>query len=77
MSEAEAPRVSDPGIEKVYTYHPPKGYQPERYEGLRAMAKELAYKINDYCPASRERALAHTNLEQAIFWANASIARNE
>ena len=29
------------------------------------------------CPDSRELSLALTNLEQAVFWANASIARNE
>ena len=28
-------------------------------------------------PQSREQSLALTNVEQAIFWANAAIARNE
>jgi hypothetical protein len=32
--------------------------------------------INDLCPESREKSLAITNLEQAVMWANAAIARN-
>lgn len=64
-------------ITNNFTYHPPKADQPERYEDLRRMAKELALNIVAKCPDSRERSLALTNLEQAIFWANASIARNE
>jgi hypothetical protein len=64
-------------IENTFTYHPPKGNQQERYEEIRAKAKHLAYEIALSCPESRERALAMTNLEQAVMWANAAIARNE
>lgn len=64
-------------LEKCYRYHPPKGDQPQRYEMLRAAAGDLAMQIMTYCPPSRERSLALTNLEQAVFWSNASIARNE
>jgi hypothetical protein len=63
-------------IENNFTYHAPKEGQPAKYEELRTQAKSLAYKIVDLVPASRERSLALTNLEQAIFWANAGIARN-
>ena len=64
-------------LENRFTYHAPKGNQPVRYERLREEAKELAMKIMEMVPPSRERSLAITNLEQAIFWANAGIARNE
>lgn len=64
-------------IEKTFTYHKPFGSQPQRYEMLRTMAKNLAYNIHQACPPSRERSLALTNLQQAIMWANASIAVNE
>lgn len=65
-------------IENNYTYHPPIGDQAERYTSIRAKAKELAQLIEDSCPSNnREKALAFTNLEQAVMWANASIARNE
>jgi hypothetical protein len=40
------------------------------------MAKMMATIIENTCPESREKSLAITNLEQAVMWANASIARN-
>ena len=64
-------------IENIYTYHTPKAGQPERYEAIRNKAKELAYLIENSCIDSREKSLAFTNLEEAVMWANASIARNE
>jgi predicted DNA-binding protein (UPF0251 family) len=64
-------------IENNFTYHTPKEGQPERYEAIRAKAKELALLIVDITPLSREQAVALTELETAVFWANASIARNE
>jgi len=64
-------------IENNYTYHSPKADQPERYERIRFKAKMLAAYINEKCPDSREKSLAMTNLEQAVMWANAAIARNE
>lgn len=66
-----------PELENRYMYHAPKGNQTERYYTLRNKAKELAHMLDELCPNSREKSLAHTNLEQAIMWANASIARNE
>ena len=65
----------DKELEIRFTYHPPKEGQPEKYEALRAKALEMARMIRDNCPESRELALALTNLEQAVFWANAGIAR--
>ena len=64
-------------IENRFTYHKPFGTQPERYELLRDRAKELAKDIIGWTPVSREQSLAITHLEEAIFWANAAIARNE
>ena len=64
-------------IENNYTYHSPKADQPEWYERIRFKAKMLAAYINENCPDSREKSLAMTNLEQAVMWANAAIARNE
>jgi len=64
-------------LDRNYTYHPPKGDQPQRYEAIRAKAKELAALIVASCPTSREQSLALTNNEQTVMWANAAIARNE
>ena len=64
-------------IENNFKYHAPKEGQPEIYTALRAKAKEFAELINQVCPASREKSLAITELETSVFWANASIAREE
>lgn len=64
-------------IERRFTYHAPKGDQTDRYGEIKGLAKHLANMIDDYCPESREKALAVTKLEEAVMWANASIARNE
>lgn len=60
-----------------FTYHAPLEGQPERYQEIREEAKGLADLLLQQCPPSRERSLAMTKLEEAVFWANASIARNE
>lgn len=64
-------------FENIYTYHEPKDTQPQRYESIRKKARELATVIELSCPDSAEKATAHTRLEEAVMWANASIARNE
>lgn len=64
-------------IEKNFTYHSPKGNQPERYGRIRDKAREFAELIEAECPDSREKSLAFTKLEESVMWANASIARNE
>lgn len=63
-------------LDKRFTYHAPKGDQPEKYEQIRSFAREFANMLEGICPDSREKSLAMTNLEQAVMWANASIARN-
>ena len=64
-------------IQKRFTYHAPKGDQAQRYEDIRRNAFNLAAFIDASCPDSREKSLAMTALEEAVMWANASIARNE
>ena len=60
-----------------FTYHAPKSDQPAKYEEIRNEARLFAITIDDLCPDSQEKSLAVTKLEEAVFWANASIARNE
>jgi hypothetical protein len=64
-------------VTRNFTYHPPKPGQQDRYQDLRANALALALLIIETTPYSREQSLALTKLEEAIMWANASIARNE
>ena len=64
-------------IENNFTYHAPKGDQTKRYEEIRSLAKNLALQIDKMCPDSREKYIAIERIEEAVMWANASIARNE
>jgi len=64
-------------LKREYTYHPPKTGQAERYEEIRDRARALAAHIARGTPESREQSLALTKIEEAVFWANAAIARNE
>lgn len=64
-------------IDNNFVYHAPKAHQPEKYERIRAEAKQLALTLYDLCPECREQSLAFTKLEEAVMWANAAIARNE
>ena len=73
----QANEVDSKKIETAFTYHAPTGDQPDRYVDIREKAKNLAYTFTMHCPPSRELSLALTNLEQAVMWANAAIARNE
>ena len=63
-------------LERRFMYHSPTGDQPERYQALRDLGLRLAKQIVDTQNPSREQSLALTKLEEALFWANAGIARN-
>jgi len=60
-----------------FTYHAPKEGQSKKYEKIRGVARVLAEEIDLTCCDSREKSIAITKIEEAVFWANASIARNE
>ena len=65
-------------IDKNMTNHPPVNDDVvTMFEEVRFHFKQCAQAIKDNCPVSREQSLAFTNLEQALMWAIASIARNQ
>ena len=64
-------------IEHNFTYHAPKGDQPEKYGTIRDAAKAFAFLIHKVSPISREQSLAFTKLEECVMWANAAIAREQ
>lgn len=77
MKRYELSEQQEADLAKRFTYHRPQGDQPERYAALREDAHLLARLIVVLTPPSREQSLALTHLEDAVMWANASIARNE
>jgi hypothetical protein len=64
-------------VRNRFTYHPPNDEQIQKYEQLRTGAGNLAMMVSDFCPPGREKQLALTQLEQAVMWANAAIAREQ
>ncbi|NGO70505.1 DUF7681 family protein [Streptomyces boncukensis] len=66
----------DLDIPNRFTYHPPQGDQPERYERLRAAGREFAELLAELCPSSPELSRAVAHVDEAVMNANAAIARH-
>lgn len=66
-------------LQKRFTFHAPDDtkMQVPRYEAIRQKAYEFGELLYHLTPTSREQSLALTQLEDAVMWANAAIARNE
>lgn len=63
-----------------FKYHPPGcADAATKHAAVREKAQELAQLIEESLPAAsgREKALAITNCEQAMYWACAGIARHQ
>ncbi len=63
-------------LKNRFTHHAPTPDQIELYREIRDYAHGLASLVNRHCPESREKSLAVTHIEEAVMWANASIARH-
>lgn len=63
-------------LQNRFTYHVPSQEEIAKFMEIRKHALNVAALINSLCPESREKSLSITHLEEAVFWANASIARN-
>lgn len=72
------PQTKEDLIRRVnndFTYHAPHPDQIGTMVALREAGRKLALQIVESTPISREQSLALTHLEEAVFWANAGIAR--
>lgn len=63
-------------LDNRFTFHPATDEQGVTYKSIRDFARHFAMYLNETCPDGREKALAVTKLEEAVFWANAAIARH-
>lgn len=59
-----------------FAFHPATDVTRPMHEQVRSEFLELAQALADRLPEGRELSLCITNLEEAMFWANAAIARN-
>lgn len=58
-----------------FEYHPATtDAARERHEAVRTACGELAATLNDICPEGRDKSVAMTKLQEAMFSANAAIA---
>lgn len=74
---AEQPNVQA-DLENRFKHHPPTSDAvADRYVSVRSWCLQFARGIVEITPASREQSLALTKLEEAMFWANAAIARRD
>jgi hypothetical protein len=63
-------------LEHRFNYHPPKAASvAEAHQEMRAAMLHAALSVEGAVPDSREKSLALTKLEEAMFWSNAGIAR--
>lgn len=58
------------------TNHKPTADGIRKMESNRAVAKAMANHIIEVCPDGRDRNVALTKLEEALFYMNAAVARH-
>jgi len=66
--------ISQDDLNNWFTYHSPKGDQPERYVKIREAAKHLAEVILENTPNSADQTTAIRKVREAVMTANQSIA---
>lgn len=62
-------------LDNRFDYHRPNEARAQLHERTRGACRVLAEHFNRALPEGREKSLAVTKLEEAMFWANAAIAR--
>lgn len=60
-----------------FEYHAPDDHKRIRHEEVRSYILYVARAIDERTSPGREQSLAITKLEEAMFWANAAIAREQ
>jgi hypothetical protein len=78
-SEKERPiiHITNDELARRFNYHPPTTDEKiERHHQVREACRSAAEEVIEATgPPSREQSLAITHLEEAMYWANAAIAR--
>jgi len=64
-------------IDNDFVFHPATDdLTKDSHEEVRRICRQAATVVTALCPEGRELSLALTKLEEAMFWANAAIARS-
>lgn len=70
-------RPTPEDLDRRFTYHAPKADQPKIYEKIRAGCRDLAQLIVSLTPVCAEQTRAINAVEEAMFLANAAVARHD
>lgn len=62
-------------LQNRFQYHKPDGPRVDAHQDVRQTCQHAAFVFFSLLPDGREKALAMTKIEEAMFWANAAIAR--
>jgi len=62
-------------LAQKFEYYPPDEEKARRHNRVRGALLQAAISVKETVPLGREHALALTKIEEAMFWANAGIAR--
>jgi hypothetical protein len=62
-------------LDNRFDYHRPTPERVAAHEAVREGCRAFAHFIEAKVPNGRERSLAITKIEEAMFWMNAGIAR--
>ena len=60
-----------------FRYHKPGEAVEKLHERVRDSLYSVAMEMDKILPPGREASIVQTKLEEAMFWANAAIARNQ
>lgn len=64
-------------LDRRFDYHRPDDEKGLRHQKVRDAARTLAEVANTLVRENREQSLAFTKIEEAMFWLNAAIARED
>lgn len=65
-------------LDSRFDHHPSTSESiSEAHEKIRELFKNAAEVIDDLIIDGREKSLALTKIEEAMFWSNASVARSQ
>ena len=59
-----------------FRFHPATAETGPKHQAVREAAELCAHKFTSLVPQGRELSTALTKLEEAMFWANAAVARS-
>lgn len=62
-------------LDNRFDHHPPDEAKIKAHQNMRRVFRFAASAADQAMPDCREKSLAMTALEEAMFWANAGIAR--